>query len=94
LQLIAVKYDSKVEKEGINTLDAQEVEIIKGLVKAPAFQQAMKDFTITAREYFTNIAALPRESQLVYSARTSVLQTKLDQATNRVNLEAKLACTE
>jgi hypothetical protein len=87
-------YDYQSNKRAIDLLDTEGIEVIKGLDKAPAFQQATKDFVITAREYFNNSAAKPGESRMVYSARTSALKTRLDQATERVDLESKLACPE
>lgn len=77
----------------ITDLDRDKASIIAGLGSAPAYQAAMKEFVLAATDYAKGaVADDPNERVIVYEARVSALKSRFESASERVKLEAELAC--
>ena len=76
----------------LTTIEEGKLEAIKGVASSPSYQAALKDFVVVATEYARNIAARPDELRVAYDVRAAALTSRYEQAVERVELEAKLAC--
>lgn len=92
LKISTGTYSTNDQLDALAELDRKKLSAIKGVSAAPAYQAALKEFVVVARDYLRNIGAEPGESRIVYQARTAALKSRLEQAQERVTLEGELAC--